>query len=117
MKLAKNKLTNFNLMSCHSSEWNAKQNSFTFSCRVFLLVLVCGFLLFFFFFAKKKAFSFILTIQTSLPLKVFLMINGSHKNKVYTELVLLTGALATGMNAINLHFLANGHQVLVLASS
>lgn len=44
------------------------------------------------------------------------MINISHKTKVYTELTLLTGVLATSMNAMNLHFLANGHQVLVLPS-
>lgn len=39
-----------------------------------------------------------------------------HKNKVYTELALLTGVLATGMNAMNPHVLANGRQVLVLPS-
>lgn len=53
-------------MSCHNSEWNVKQNSFTFCCWDFLVGFGLGF------FVKKKAFSFILTIQTSLPLQVFL---------------------------------------------
>lgn len=42
--------------------------------------------------------------------------NVSHTKTIYTELALLTGVLATVMNAMNLHFLANGHQVLVLPS-
>jgi len=32
------------------------------------------------------------------------VINVSHKNKVYTGLALLTRVLATGTNAMNLHF-------------
>lgn len=44
------------------------------------------------------------------------MTNVSPRNKVYIEVTLQTGVLATGMNAMNLHLLANGHQVLVLPS-
>lgn len=44
------------------------------------------------------------------------MTNISPRNKASIELALRTEVLATGMNAMNLHLLANGHQVLVLPS-